>query len=106
MSRIRLLASLTSEVIDSAPRLQHASLQPQQERPMQRRELLNTLAFAGATLPAAILSEAAMPSSRARTSATRLSIAPPFVAAHDGTRLYCSEWGTGRPVLFLNSAGL
>jgi hypothetical protein len=37
---------------------------------MQRREVLNTLAFAGATVPAAMLSEATAPSSRAATPAT------------------------------------
>ena len=72
---------------------------------MQRREVLNTLAFAGATVPAAMLSEAAAPSSRATTSATRTTIAP-FVEAHDGTRLYWAQWGSGRPILFLNSFGL
>jgi non-heme chloroperoxidase len=72
---------------------------------MQRREVLNTLAFAGATVSAAMLSEAAAPSSRATTSATRTTSAP-FVEAHDGTRLYCAQWGSGRPILFLNSAGL
>jgi non-heme chloroperoxidase len=72
---------------------------------MQRRELLNTLAFAGATVSATMLSEAAAPSSRATTSPTRTNVAP-FVEAHDGTRLYCGQWGSGRPILFLNSAGL
>jgi non-heme chloroperoxidase len=72
---------------------------------MQRREVLNTLAFAGATVPAAMLSEAAAPSSRAATPATRTNIGP-FVEAHDGTRLYCAQWGSGRPILFLNSAGM
>ena len=72
---------------------------------MQRREVLNTLAFAGATVPAAMLSEAAAPSSRAMTSATRTTSAP-FVQANDGTRLYCAQWGSGRPILFLNSLGL
>jgi non-heme chloroperoxidase len=72
---------------------------------MQRREVLNTLAFAGATVPAAMLSEAAAPSSRATTPATRPTSGP-FVEAHDGTRLYCAQWGSGRPILFLNSAGL
>ena len=72
---------------------------------MQRREVLNILAVAGATVPAAMLSEAAAPSSRATTSTTRTTIAP-FVEAHDGTRLYWTQWGSGRPILFLNSAGL
>jgi pimeloyl-ACP methyl ester carboxylesterase len=72
---------------------------------MQRREVLNTLAFAGATVSAAMLSEAATPSSHATISATRTTIAP-FVEAHDGTRLYCAQWGSGRPILFLNSFGL
>jgi pimeloyl-ACP methyl ester carboxylesterase len=72
---------------------------------MQRREVLNTLAFAGATVPAAMLSEAAAPSSRTTASATRTNIGP-FIEAHDGTRLYCSQWGSGRPILFLNSFAL
>jgi non-heme chloroperoxidase len=72
---------------------------------MQRREVLNTLAFAGATVSASMPSEAAAPSSRATTPATRTPIAP-FVEAHDGTRLYWAQWGSGRPILFLNSAGL
>jgi pimeloyl-ACP methyl ester carboxylesterase len=72
---------------------------------MQRREVLNTLAFAGATVPAVMLSEAAAPSSRATTSGTRTTIAP-FVEARDGTRLYWAQWGSGRPILFLNSFGL
>ena len=71
---------------------------------MQRREVLNTLAFAGATVPAAMLSEAAAPSSRAATSTTRTNIGP-FVEAHDGTRLYCAQWGTAARYLFLNGAG-
>jgi pimeloyl-ACP methyl ester carboxylesterase len=72
---------------------------------MQRREALNILAVPGATVPAAMLSEAAALPSRATTSATRTTIAP-FVEAHDGTRLYCAQWGSGRPILFLNSFGL
>ena len=72
---------------------------------MQRREVLNTLAVAGPIVPAAMPSEAAAPSSRAATPATRTTIAP-FVEAHDGTRLYWTQWGSGRPILFLNSLGL
>jgi pimeloyl-ACP methyl ester carboxylesterase len=72
---------------------------------MQRREVLNTLAFAGATVPAAMLSEAAAQSARATTSATKTTIAP-FIEARDGTRLYWTQWGSGRPILFLNSFGL
>jgi pimeloyl-ACP methyl ester carboxylesterase len=72
---------------------------------MQRREVLNTLTFAGATVLAAVPSEAAAPSSRATASAPRTTIAP-FIEAHDGTRLYWTQWGSGRPILFLNSAGL
>ena len=52
---------------------------------MQRREVLNALAVAGATVPAAMLSEAAAPSSRATASATRTNVEP-FIEAHDGTR--------------------
>jgi non-heme chloroperoxidase len=75
------------------------------ERVMQRREVLNILAVAGATVPAAMLSEAAAPAPRATTSATRATTAP-FVEARDGTRLHWTQWGSGRPILFLNSAGL
>jgi len=70
---------------------------------MQRREVLNALTVAGGTVPAAMLSEAAAPSARATVSATRTTIAP-FIEAHDGTRLYWTQWGSGRPILFLNSA--
>jgi pimeloyl-ACP methyl ester carboxylesterase len=38
-------------------------------------------------------------------SATRTTVAP-FIEAHDGTRLYWTQWGGGRPILFLNSLGL
>ena len=72
---------------------------------MQRREVLNTLAFAGATIPVTMLSEAVAKTSCATTSATRTAVAP-FVEAHDGTRLYWTQWGSGRPILFLNSFGL
>jgi non-heme chloroperoxidase len=72
---------------------------------MQRREILNALAVAGATVPAAMLSEAAASSSRGTASATRTTVAP-FIEAHDGTRLYWTQWGGGRPILFLNSLGL
>jgi non-heme chloroperoxidase len=34
------------------------------------------------------------------------SVIAPFIEAHDGTRLYWSQWGSGRPILFLNSAGM
>jgi len=43
---------------------------------MQRREILNALAVAGATVPAAMLSEAAAPTSRAMAPATRTTVAP------------------------------
>src|SRR5712671_33118 len=72
---------------------------------MQRREILNALAVAGATVPAAMLSEAAAATSRAVAPATRTTVAP-FIEAHDGTCLYWTQWGSGRPILFLNSFGL
>jgi len=30
----------------------------------------------------------------------------PFIQTRDGIRLYWTEWGTGAPILFLNSAGM
>jgi pimeloyl-ACP methyl ester carboxylesterase len=72
---------------------------------MQRRQILNALAVAGAAVPAAALSEAGEPSSRATASTTRSTVAP-FIEAHDGTRLYWTQWGGGRPILFLNGWGL
>jgi len=33
-------------------------------------------------------------------------VVAPFIEAHDGTRLYWTQWGLGRPILFLSSAGM
>jgi pimeloyl-ACP methyl ester carboxylesterase len=65
---------------------------------MQRREILSTLAAAG-------IAGAVAPPSRATQPAPRSFIAP-TIEARDGTRLYWTQWGTGRPILFLNSAGM
>ena len=40
------------------------------------------------------------------TSASRRSSAPAYVQAADGTRLFCRDWGQGRPVLFVGSWSL
>lgn len=37
--------------------------------------------------------------------AKRSGVAP-YIEAPDGTRLYWTQWGSGRPILFLNSAGM
>ena len=45
-------------------------------------------------------------SSRTATSTPTRTVIEPFIEAHDGTRLYWTQWGVGRPILFLNSAGV
>ncbi len=45
-------------------------------------------------------------SSRTATSASTRKVIEPFIEAHDGTRLSWTQWGVGRPILFLNSAGV
>ena len=72
---------------------------------MQRREVLNTLAIMGATVPAAMLSGAADGAPLASRSTTTPTTSP-FISARDGTQLYWTQWGSGRPILFLNSFGL
>jgi pimeloyl-ACP methyl ester carboxylesterase len=72
---------------------------------MQRRELMSTLVAAGAGGAFSTRSTAT-----ARSSGTPASIAKAadthFIQANDGTRLYWTQWGAGRPILFLNSAGM
>lgn len=41
-----------------------------------------------------------------RTFNSTKSVIGPFIEAHDGTQLYWSQWGVGRPILFLSSAGM
>jgi len=67
--------------------------------------MLNMLGVAGATAAATMVSETAEPSAQATTAPTMKAIAP-FIEAHDGTRLYVSQWGSGRPILFVNSFGM
>src|ERR1700719_2061999 len=44
-------------------------------------------------------------SSRNAASITK-AVESHFIQAQDGTRLYWTQWGAGRPILFLNSAGM
>jgi len=73
---------------------------------MQRRELMSTLAAAGAASAVSFRSTATPLSSYATTSTSTKTAAAAFIAANDGTNLYWTQWGVGRPILFLNSAGL
>jgi non-heme chloroperoxidase len=73
---------------------------------MQRRELMSTLAAAGAASAVGFRSTATPLSSHAATSTSTKTAVAPFIEAHDGTKLYWTQWGVGRPILFLNSAGL
>jgi non-heme chloroperoxidase len=45
-------------------------------------------------------------SSHTATSTSTRTVIEPFIEAQDGTRLYWTQWGVGRPILFLNSAGV
>jgi pimeloyl-ACP methyl ester carboxylesterase len=45
-------------------------------------------------------------SSRTAASTPTRTVTEPFIEAQDGTRLYWTQWGAGRPILFLNSAGV
>jgi len=72
---------------------------------MQRRELMSTLVAAGAGGLLSTRSTAAALSPRTAASITK-AVDTHFIQAHDGTRLYWTEWGAGRPILFLNSAGM
>jgi non-heme chloroperoxidase len=78
----------------------------QKERAMKRREVLNSLAVAGAASAVGMQSRATEPSSRGTRSISTRTVVAPFVEAPDGTRLYWTQWGFGRPILFLNSAAL
>jgi hypothetical protein len=72
---------------------------------MQRRELMSTLVAAGAGGVLSTRSMATALSSRSAASITKAADTH-FIQAHDGTRLYWTQWGAGRPILFLNSAGM
>ena len=72
---------------------------------MQRRELMNTLLAAGA-ISAVSTQSTASPPSHTTTSTSKKTVVAPFIEAHDGTHLYWTQWGVGRPILFLNSAGM
>ncbi len=73
---------------------------------MQRREMLSTLAGAGAAGAAGMLSAATSTRAQsAKITSTKRAVAP-FIQARDGTQLYWTQWGEGRPILFLNSANL
>jgi non-heme chloroperoxidase len=68
---------------------------------MHRRELLTTIATAGAAT-------ATMASAERTLAADGGSAAPnrqraPFIDSHDGTRLYWRAWGSGVPVMFAHS---
>ena len=72
---------------------------------MQRRELMSTLVAAGAGGVLSAGSTATARSSRNAASITK-AVESHFIQAQDGTRLYWTQWGAGRPILFLNSAGM
>jgi len=84
----------------------HAQAHSQKERAMQRRELMSTLVAAGAGGVLSTRSTAAALSSRTAASISTKSVDSHFIQTHDGTRLYWTQWGAGRPILFLNSAGM
>ena len=68
--------------------------------------MLSTLAGAGAAGDAGMLSAATSTrAQRAKTTSTKRADAP-FIQARDGTQLYWTQWGKGRPILFLNGANL
>ena len=72
---------------------------------MQRRELMSTLVAAGA---GGVLSAGSTATARSSRNAAPITNAGDshFIQAHDGTRLYWTQWGAGLPILFLNSAGM
>jgi non-heme chloroperoxidase len=72
---------------------------------MQRREMMKTLVGTAVAGTITVESGAATPSRGDVRPAPRNVVAP-FVEARDGTRLYWTQWGSGRPILFLNSAGM
>jgi hypothetical protein len=72
---------------------------------MQRRELMNTLLAAG-TISAVSAQATAGPPLRTTTPSSKRTAVAPFIETLDGTHLYWTQWGVGRPILFLNSAGM
>ena len=71
---------------------------------MQRREVLNSLAAAGLTGAASIQALRTPPAAAATATAVS-RVLTPWIESRDGTRLHWTQWGVGRPILFLNSSG-
>jgi len=74
---------------------------------MDRRGVLKSVvsAIAGAGLIAAGDGASAVQEKKTRVSKTK-GQSSPFVETSDGVRLFCRDWGTGRPIVFLAPWGL
>jgi non-heme chloroperoxidase len=73
---------------------------------MQRSAIPNNPPAAGAASASTMQSKGIQPSSPAAKAPATGEDSSPFVEALDGTRLYWTQWGIGRPILFLSSAGM
>jgi non-heme chloroperoxidase len=72
---------------------------------MYRRDLLRG---AGAAIGAAALlaADSAIAERRAARSSGTTNRVGPYIAARDGTQLFCRDWGVGAPLLFLSGWAL
>jgi len=78
------------------------SPQPEKTNIMQTRNVL----YAAASLAADAGAGLAVAGGSKLVDSARESAAPrpgPYIESSDGTRLFCKEWGTGKPVLFVHS---